>query len=75
MCPLLSVRLSVCPSVGSWFSRICMCAAPSPSGSTPAPAMPPAPATAIVLTAAMGLSPRVHVLTVAWRRFELYSLS
>lgn len=72
MCPLLFVRLSVahlhvCTNVAVWL-RLQL--------------WQPATATTMTMTVtpAMGLSPamtlslRVHVLTVAWRRFQLCSL-
>lgn len=75
MCPLLSVpRAFACVP-----QRRCLASAPAM-----ATAIAMAPATApnmtMTVTPAMGLSPattlslRVHVLTVAWRRFQLCSL-
>lgn len=75
MCPLLSV-----PRAFAYVpQRRCLASAPAM-----ATAIAMAPATApnmtMTVTPAMGLSPatalslRVHVLTVAWRRFQLCSL-
>lgn len=73
MCPLLFVRLSVRRAFACVHQRRCLASAPAMATAT-------ATTMTMTVTPAMGLSPamtlslRVHVLTVAWRRFQLCSL-
>lgn len=73
MCPLLFVRLSVRRAFACVHQRRCLASAPAMATAT-ATTMTMTVTPAMGLSPAMSLSLRVHVLTVAWRRFQLCSL-